>query len=168
MVVTSQVLVAMAEFRTAAAPARLICPGLGSGVGVCAYDRDSKLGAVAHFVLPASRDQFRAERPARFVTTGLEALLEELVDTGCDPARLVIAYAGGAQAMSAGDRPQIVDLGTRNVAALKETLAKLGLEAVAHEVGGTHGRSLSLCASSGEMRVRSVVGTERILHKGIV
>ena len=51
------IIVGIAEVKGTRGPADiLIAPSLGSGVGICAYDAQERVAAIAHFILPESRD----------------------------------------------------------------------------------------------------------------
>ena len=54
----------------------LTCLGLGSCVGMAAYDPVSKVAGMAHIVLP--RSDGRSGLPAKFADTAIPALVDEM------------------------------------------------------------------------------------------
>ena len=76
--------------------------------------------------------------PERFVDSGIELVVEELLTAGADRSALRAKVTGGAAVIDFGndDRP----IGDRNIVAARETLAVHGIEIVGEEVGGGCGR----------------------------
>src|SRR5690242_4011891 len=89
-------MVGMAEIKVTRSPDDvLIALGLGSCVGVCAYDAQAGVAGLAHVVLPDS-----ASHPAsagKFANTAIPLLLEEMQKLGASLKSVRVALAGGAQ-----------------------------------------------------------------------
>ena len=75
----------------------------------------------------------------------------------------MLAYAGGARIFRFGTADSRLDVGHRNGLAVAKSISKYGLRVAGIEVGGTDGRSVSFCTESGEVRLRTVAGGERLL-----
>jgi chemotaxis protein CheD len=76
-----------------------------------------------------------------------------MVELGALRSRLRVALVGGAQILlgrAFTDAPQI---GPRNVEAVLAALSVRGLHPQEQEVGGSHGRTVTLSVSTGELRV---------------
>lgn len=132
----------------------LVTYSLGSCIGLVAYDPDLRIGALAHFMLPLSfLDEARARRePARFVDTGMMALLRELYQRGARRERLVLKAAGAAAAFNDNGAFRI---GERNLSILGKMLAKNGLRLHGEDTGGNTPRTLYLDMATGLATVRS-------------
>ena len=128
--------------------------GLGSCVGLSAWDPVTRVGGLAHFMLPSGT---RAGNPVKYIDTGLPWFLTALAGAGARPRRSQFKAAGGA-AMFLGVSGSL-EVGRRNVAALSEALGALGIELSAQDLGGTIGRSIELDLATGQLTVRTIRGT---------
>ncbi len=134
----------------------LACLGLGSCVGVAAWDPAARVAAMAHVVLPTSEGR-RPDTGAKYADRAIPKLIQAVREQGGLKSRLVIKIAGGAQmALSLANDP-IFKIGEQNVAAILEAIDREGLKVRAEETGGNRGRTLRLNAASGETQV-SVAG----------
>jgi chemotaxis protein CheD len=146
--------VGMGEYAIASAPGEIVTLGLGSCVGVCFYDPDLKLGAMAHVMLPDSRAAKDARNPTKFADTAIPFLLAEMERHGSARNRVVIKIAGGAQMFATN--PEKETIGIRNVTAVETALAAAGLTITARSVGGHAGKSVILDLDSGELKLRTM------------
>ena len=134
----------------------LACLGLGSCVGVSVYDPVTRVGGMAHIVLPESPPD-ASGKVGRYADLGVPLLLREVEALGACPSRLVAKMAGGAQiAMGSGVR-DLFAIGSRNAAAVRAALERAGVYLAAADIGGNRGRSLRLYLDSG-LVVVSVAG----------
>ncbi len=156
--------VGMADMKVAKGSETFVCIGLGSCIGVAALDPVAKVGGMLHVMLPEAFGGDCAENPAKFADTGVPAFVERLEAAGARRSRLRVALAGGAQVFQFGDdNGGRLQIGVRNAMAVTKMLAKLGLKAVAQDVGGTKGRTLILSLETGEVRLRALKQEERSL-----
>jgi chemotaxis protein CheD len=156
------VAVGMGELTLSSDPSKiLVIYGLGSCVGVCAYDPELGLGGVLHVMLPASGQP--REPLTRYADRGVEALLQRMEDEGADLGRTQIRLAGGASLIALESNPGLASIGDRNLLSVRQTLAHRGLQAVAEHVGGNVGRRLELAIADGTVTVRVVGGQSSIL-----
>jgi chemotaxis protein CheD len=133
----------------------LIAYGLGSCVGVSAFDPRAGVGGLAHVLLPASEGKGAASiEPARFADTGVDLLIGLLREAGAAPHRLIIKLAGGAAVLGPTNAEKF-KIGERNAEAITERLKHHGLRASATELGGIKGRTLELHVASGKTFVRT-------------
>lgn len=86
-------------------------------------------------------------------------LIEDL--GGCRSS-LIAKIAGGA-CMFDLSRDGGPDIGRRNVEATKAMLEVLNIPLTAEDIGGERGRSVEFHLDTGELRVRTVRGGERII-----
>ncbi len=137
----------------------LVAYGLGTCVGLAAMD--GKVAGLAHLLLPESRGAaLDAREPARFVDTGVDALIEALVAAGANKARLALKMAGGACVLGATSAEKF-KIGERNAEAVRVRLAKHGLEVSVAEVGGSVGRTLEVHLGTGKMFIRTAATPAR-------
>ncbi|MFZ5808887.1 MAG: chemotaxis protein CheD [Chloroflexota bacterium] len=138
----------------------LVAYGLGSCVGIGMYDPQVRVAALLHAVLPDSPNG-AVERSPKYVSSGIEMMLEEMMKHGAQPSRLIIRMAGGANMLAAPGFAQTFNIGTRNVEAAYETLKKFRLKIASQEVGGTSGRTVRFYVRDGRMTIRTVGNQER-------
>ncbi len=128
----------------------LITYGLGSCLGITIYDPVAQVGGLLHIMLPLSKLQQEdaKAKPLRYVETGVPLLFKACYELGADKKRLIVRVAGGAnmQMMGSGSTLQI---GKRNIVALKRLLMKNRVITTASDVGGTKSRTMTLNIESG-------------------
>ncbi len=141
--------------------------GLGSCVGVAVWDPKKKIGALAHILLPASKNSAAAANSAKYAPGAVAVMMEELVEAGCEPRRLLAKMAGGANIFprrfnSCAGEPG-ANLGRRNVLAARKALARKKIPLAAEEVGGETGRIIEFNPATGELRIYKSTGEVKII-----
>ncbi len=133
----------------------LVAHGLGSCVGVCAYDPVAKVGALLHAMLPEHNGHAPAQS-TKYVDSGIQRLLQELAGQGVARHRLVILLAGGAHMLTAPGFKDTLNIGARNAEMARAVLQREGLRVAGEDTGGHWGRTVRLYISTGKVTVRSV------------
>ena len=139
------------------AGALLTAIGLGSCVGLSVWDPVTRVGGLAHFMLPSGT---REGNPAKYVDTGLPWFLTALAGAGASLRRSQFKAAGGA-AMFLGVSGSLA-VGRRNVDAIDEALRTAGLRLSGQDLGGATGRSIELDLRTGRLSVRTIRGISTI------
>lgn len=154
-------MVRMGELATVRGAGGVLCTiGLGSCVGVALLDRVRRVAGLAHVVLPAADG--RADPGGKFADTAVPALLRRVTASGGHRPRLEAVVVGGARMFPPRRGGPAVEIGDRNVAAVRQALDEAGIPVVDDDVGGSRGRTLRVHAD-GEVRVKRVGGVERRL-----
>ena len=97
----------------------LTCLGLGSCVGVSAYDAVNKVAGMAHVVLP--QDPGRgAPATAKFADVAIPLLIEEMEKRGAVKRNLLVKIVGGAQMSMAAGLGSTFHIGEKNQVAVKD------------------------------------------------
>jgi len=150
------------ELRVAEAPARLSIHGLGSCVAVFIYDPAKRVGGMAHILLPGPpRDS--TDHVGRYATTAVAAMVDETIRLGAKPAALLAKVTGGSRmfAYDAGkERPTV---GDKNVEAVLRALREAGIEIIATDVGGDHGRTVVADLQDGSLTIMTVRGGSKVV-----
>ena len=139
----------------------LVTIGLGSCVAIAIHDRMAKVGGLAHVLLPDASLGRGVENRARYASTAVPLLLEEMRSIGAT-GPFAASLIGGAALFG----PLLAwggSVGSRNIDAARAALAAARIPVVAEDVGGASGRTLSFDVSTGAVRVRSVRGGDRVL-----
>ncbi|HHV83555.1 chemotaxis protein CheD [Tepidanaerobacter syntrophicus] len=154
----------MAEYKAAKSPYSLITLGLGSCVGVTLYDNLTKVGGLAHVMLPDSTLSGKKDyNPGKFADTAIDVLIEEMLRLGASKNRMVSKIAGGAQMFQIKSENNIMQIGKRNVEAVRNKLNQLNIRIIAEDVEGNYGRTIEFFCEDGRLAVRTIGHGTRIL-----
>lgn len=145
-----KVIIGIGEWAVERNPAILVTLGLGSCVGVCVRDPIAKVGAMVHVMLPDSGGK-PTNTPGKFADTGVDIIVEELLKMGAQRNRLEAKIAGGASMFQSA-----MDIGARNVEAVKKSLQRNGIKLIAEDTGGNKARSIEYDIETGKLLVRKV------------
>jgi chemotaxis protein CheD len=112
---------------------------VGSGVALCLWDSEHKIGGANHFILPEGPED--GVNATRYANVANPTLLKRMLDLGAHlnslEARIFGGSLPGVTFSTGGDC-----LGDRNVHAVTHFLRLNGIRLIQSEVGGTHGRKL--------------------------
>jgi len=136
--------------------------GLGSCVAIMLYDGSSRIGGLAHILLPSEGLSLDSENRAKFPSTAIPMLLEEMRKRGAW-GRPVAKIAGGASMFASLLPSGGINMGERNVEATKRVLRLADIPLVASDTGGDHGRSVYFHVGDGRVVVKSLKMGERVL-----
>jgi len=154
-------IVGMAEVKVSAQPDDVfIALGLGSCIGICAYDAQVKVAGMAHIVLPQGSNDNHS--PGKFANTAIPELLRMMIEAGAAENRIRIVLTGGAQLFSTNAAVPRMDVGPRNAEAVKQELSKRTCSVIATDIGGSAGRTVHLFGD-GRIRVKTIGQGEREL-----
>lgn len=148
--------VGMADVKVCVSPDSLITLGLGSCVGIAIRDPDTRIGGLAHVMLPDSTAIRDSSNKFKFADTGIDALVEMLVAKGASRRKLVAKLAGGAQMFAFKSNGDLGRVGERNVEACRDKLSSLDIPILAEDVGLNYGRTVVFYPETGAYEIRAV------------
>ena len=148
--------VGMADLKVGKNPDSLISYGLGSCVGIALYDAQTKVGGLAHIMLPDSTQARATDNTAKFADTAIPVLLEQILRLGAQKSRVTAKIAGGSQMFSFAQATDIMRIGDRNAEAVREVLKAHSIRILAEDVGGNYGRTVELLLESGVFVIKTV------------
>ncbi len=112
---------------------------VGSGIALCLWDSEHRIGGANHFILPEGPED--SVNATRYANVANPALLKRMIDLGAQLNFLEARIFGGSLPAvtfsSGGDC-----LGERNVQAVTHFLKTNSIRLVQSEVAGTQGRKL--------------------------
>lgn len=117
-----KVIIGIGEYAVEKNPAILVTLGLGSCVGVCIRDPIARVGGMVHVMLPDSGGK-PTNTPGKFADTGIDVVVEKLLELGAQRSKLEAKIAGGASMFQSA-----MDIGARNVEAVKKALQRHGIK----------------------------------------
>ena len=141
----------------------IITIGLGSCVAIMLYDPGSRVGGLAHVLLPNEAMSRDKSNPAKFPTTAVPLLLSEMQQLGAKRERVIAKIVGGASMFGNLMPSGGINIGERNVTAVREVLALSNVPITAEDTGSDYGRSVYLFLADGRVEVRSLRKGSRVL-----
>ena len=133
--------------------------GIGSCVVTMAYDRQRRIGALAHILLPGRSARGEVFNQ-KYAGDAVQVLLSRMLRLGADAAGLEACLVGGANVLN-----YPADTLCEAIAAsVSESLARERVRIVARACGGTLNRCAALDIETGTVWYREAAGEEKILH----
>ena len=151
-----EIKVGVADLNVCVSPDRITTLGLGSCVGIALRDPVTKIGGLAHIMLPDSTTIRNNSNIPKFADTGIEELVKQVTRRGANRSRLVAKIAGGAQMFGFNSNSEMVRVGERNVQATKKKLAELRIPILAEDTGKNFGRTVIFYPETGDFVIRAV------------
>lgn len=129
--------------------------GLGSCVGVILYDGKGAAGMI-HIMLPEVHTAVHGcVNRWKYADPAVDDLVAHLIDKGCCPGNLKAKIAGGAHMLSVKVRSRLIQIGERNVRAVKHRLSSHGIPVIAEDTGGRNGRSILFNVETSQMIIKT-------------
>ena len=148
--------VGMADLKVCKSPDGVTTLGLGSCVGIAIRDPSTKIGGLAHIMLPDSTSIRNNSNRPKFADTGIDELVKQLIKAGASRSRLVAKIAGGAQMFAFQNKSDLVRVGERNVEAVRRKLQQLRIPILASDTGKNYGRTVIFYPETGDFVIKSV------------
>lgn len=155
--------VGMADLNTCKAPDGITTLGLGSCVGIAIRDPVTKIGGLAHIMLPDSTEIRNNTNVPKFADTGISELVRQLEKLGASKTRMVAKIAGGATMFAFQSASTSMHVGERNVAASLKMLRTLNIKVLAQDTGESYGRTVIFYPETGNYVIRAVGKPEKII-----
>lgn len=155
--------VGMADLKTGRAPDILTTLGLGSCVGIALWDPKTKIGGLAHVMLPDSTQIRNNNNIAKFADTGITELVRQMEKMGAPRSRLVAKIAGGAKMFEVSGSTSVGNIGERNALASKQKLRQLGIRILAEDTGLNYGRTVELNCENGDYVIKAVGKSVKVI-----
>lgn len=141
-------------------------PNLGSSMALVLYDPVTRVGGVAHIVLPESSldSNGNSDLPGKFADQAVPELVKQFMELGGQSRLATISLVGGAQMFNfGGGGGNLLNIGTRNATAIRAALSKNNLAIEKADIGGNKGKSLKFVLATGEVIVSILGDREYIL-----
>lgn len=148
--------VGMADLKTGKAPDVLTTLGLGSCIGIALWDPTTRIGGLAHVMLPDSTKIRNNTNIAKFADTGITELVRQMEALGVSKRRLVAKIAGGARMFEVSGATSVGNIGEKNAIASKQKLKELGIPIIAEDIGLNYGRTVELLCENGDYVIKAV------------
>lgn len=151
----------MAEWKTARAPDALRTT-LGSCVGIVLYNKEEKVGGMAHILL-GEPPHGKIVHKGKYARTAIESLLLDLKKMGFDGGFSARIF-GGASMFDSFHSTFLQNIGMENVKSAREALGRQKIPILLEDVGGSAGRAITLYLDDGRILLRAN-GQEKYFYK---
>lgn len=160
--------VGMADLKVAAEPGVLITIGLGSCVGIALYDARTRVGGLAHIMLPTSKRTSSKSNgdlnPMKYADTAVDLTLKMMIRKHAIKKNITAKIAGGAHMFAcAKDSSSFLKVGDNNVAAVKEKLKQEGIRLLSEDVGLNYGRTVELHTNDGKYVIKTIAKGSKVI-----
>jgi chemotaxis protein CheD len=161
---TGEQMARMGEYAVSRDPeGRLTALGLGSCIGLALVDRRAGVAGLAHVVLP-SGTPLPEDPPVKYAPTGVPYLISQVVASGGRRARLQAVMVGGASMFTGTSN---MEVGQRNVVAVRAELERARIPIVAESTGGKRGRTVRVYVGEGRVTSKVAGAAEEDLLSGV-
>ena len=151
----TEIRVKVADYAVAQGDVVITSVGLGSCVAIALYDARTSIGGLAHILVPSPALSRDTSNPAKFPSTAVPLLVEEMRRRGASSG-ITAKIAGGASMFASLIPAGGINMGERNAVATRQALQDAGVPLLAEDVGGEHGRSVYFHLQDGRLEIRSL------------
>jgi len=145
--------VPIADYKVSQSP-DILRTILGSCVGICLYDRENKIGGLAHIMLPENND--KSSNPKKYADSAIALMIDELLKKGANSEHLVAKIAGGASMFKMPENSFIGSIGINNVQKVREILNQYHISIISEDVFGDYGRTVDFFLETGKLKIKSL------------
>lgn len=134
------------EVKVASEPTILRVLAIGSCVVVAAFNRNKRIGGLAHIMLPGrSSKRSEQDKKTRYTEDAIDDLLKQLGDLGTRIDELEISLIGGANILGG------VTISNETINSVLDYLKELGFEPKQQRLGGIQRRTMSFDLETGKI-----------------
>ena len=150
------VIVNIADLKTAKSPDILVTYALGSCIGISIYDKIAKIACLGHIMLPGDDASSKTDdAPMRFASTCIPMMIDEMLRMGCNKPNMEARIAGGANLILFDKESSLNSIGFRNITAVRKYLLRSGIRIVGEDVGKDFARTMYVDPQNGEVRIKT-------------
>jgi chemotaxis protein CheD len=146
----------MSQIKVATSPTILSCVGLGSCIALVLYDSQTKVGGLAHVMLPHSKKETTLQHRGMYADTAVEIIMEDMLNLHAKEKKIYAKIFGGASMFSSSVKNTHIRLGEKNIVAVLAELKKRNIRLLAQDVGGNSGRTILFNTQNGQVLVETL------------
>lgn len=147
--------VGIAEMGVVKGDDKLITYALGSCVGVCIHDNNSKIAGMVHVMLPSAPTDGSGKAICRYADSGIPTLIKKMESMGAVRRNMTAKIAGGARMFNIPGDSTVGNIGDRNVEAVMKTLGRMQISIIGKDVGSDYARTMSFSADDGLVTIKA-------------
>ncbi|MCL1904074.1 MAG: chemotaxis protein CheD [Oscillospiraceae bacterium] len=148
--------VGISDWKIGKPPDVVVTYALGSCVGICLYDKKTKIAGLSHIMLPESTGSGEGSglNRMKFADTAIPDMFNKMLIMGASRATVTAKIAGGATMFTTGASCRF-NIGERNVASVKAALHALRIPILAQDTGADYGRTVFMYPEDGKVTIKS-------------
>jgi chemotaxis protein CheD len=129
---------------------------------VALYEGETGVSGLAHLMLPYFDEAHDKSNPARFIDVGVGRMIEKMNKRSVMSSNIKAKIFGGANMFpDVISSDSFMDVGKRNIQAVREELSKHSIDITAEELGGHIGRSVSFDTRDGSVVINTAFSEMR-------
>jgi chemotaxis protein CheD len=144
------IVIGIGEYMVVKGNSKISIIGLGSCIGTVIYDEFKKISGMSHIMLP-NIDK-KQDKIGKYADSAIPAMIEEIINKGAVKNNLKAKIAGGASILTFKNGQ--LQIGQRNIEAVKKVLIQQQVRLIAEDVGGYRGRTITFIPDSAELVIR--------------
>jgi chemotaxis protein CheD len=130
---------------------------LGSCIAVVLYDPQAEVGGIAHVMLPKKENK-EDTYTGKYADTAIPQMLGLMVENGCVKKRIEARLIGGANMFRWKSKEPNMEIGVRNIEAVKVALKKERIPIIKSAIGGNVGYKVKFSALDGSIIIKFIDG----------
>lgn len=147
--------VSIADYKVSKSPSGMTTLGLGSCVGICLYDINTKVGGLAHIMLPNSKDyNIPVRNDLKYADITIPKMIDDMISIGANIKNIRAVVVGGGNMFINSSISLESSIGYKNQVAVKSILKDLGIPIVCSDLGGNTGKTVYFCLKEGDVFVK--------------
>ena len=135
----------------------LIGTVLGSCISACIRDKDSGIGGMNHFMLPAGNEDngklSQSSDATRYGNYAMERMINDILKAGAKRENLQIKIFGGGKVLA---NMNTLDIGQKNIAFVRTYIITEGLKLLAEDVGDIFPRKVLYFPKTGKVKIKKL------------
>jgi chemotaxis protein CheD len=134
---------------------------LGSCVGICLYDPETRIGGMCHIMLPTLKDNSKSMK--KYADSAIPMMLKDMEERGARRGAVTAKITGGAKMFTVSENSVMGEIGNNNIARVREVLKGLNIALSSEDTGGNYGRTIDFYLESGMVKIKSMGKQERMI-----
>lgn len=137
---------------------------VGSCVAVCIFDKEKKIGGMAHIMLPKNntgKSNKGTKQIGKYADEAIDVIVEKLQNISPN-LQLQAKISGGAKIFSNENESESLNIGNRNILETRLILQRKKIPLVSQSVGSSNGRWVTFHCASQKMHIKEKTG-EKII-----
>jgi chemotaxis protein CheD len=152
--------VGIADYGISSAP-NILRTILGSCVGICLYDPETKIGGMCHIMLPTMKQNSASTK--KYADTAIPQMLREMEGRGARRDAIMAKITGGATMFTVSENSMMGEIGNNNILRVREVLKGLNINLAAEDTGGNYGRTIDFYLETGVLKIKSMGREEKVI-----
>ena len=151
--------VAMGDATVSETSDTVLITFVGSCVALCLFDSATKIGGLAHVMLPEIDKHIPNQKTnGKYADQAIDYLLDVMQKKGAKLRNIKAKIVGGAQIFASESGNSMFTIGKRNIESIKKNLKSNGIPILAEETGKTYGRWVKFNVNTAAITVKSKKG----------